>query len=159
MFSSSSNVSMVELLDSCSSIDPVSTPNYSAATKSLTASTPKNVKVSNTEPSHLSTPSPSNIIQPSVPSTHSSAFALTPVTHNLCSKRKALFVLQRRFWRELTCFKNKTANHLPFPDQFSLRKEKAISSNQMLSVRKQLISDIGVFCFAFNKHLLQGDYK
>ena len=128
MFSSSSDVSMVELLDSCSGIDP-STPNYSGATKSPTASTPKNVKVSEKESSDPSTSSPSNNILPCLPLTQPSASALTPVSHNLCSKRKVLF-------SEEDCGENSPASkarlpdYLPFPDRFSIRVEEAIASNQ-----------------------------
>ena len=155
MFSSSSDVSMVELFDSCSGVDP-STPNYSGATKSITASTPK--IVSEKESSDLSTPSPSNNILPSLPLKQPSASALTPVTHNLCSKRKVLFS-EEDYGENSPTSKARLPDHLPFPDHFSIRVEEAIASNQVLAVRKQLISDIGAFYFALSKHPLQGDYK
>ena len=157
MFSSSSDVSIVELLDSCSGIDQ-STPNYSGATKSITASTPKIVKVSKKESSDLSTPSPSSNILPSLPLKQPSASALTPVTHNLCSKRKVLFS-EEDYGENTPASKARLPDHLPFPDHFSIRVEEAIALNQVLSVRKQLISDIGAFYFALSKHPLQGDYK
>ena len=148
---------MVELLDSCSGIDP-STPNYSGATKSITASTPKIVKVSKKESSDLSTPSPSSNILPSLPLKQPSASALTPVTHNLCSKCKVLFS-EEDYGENSPASKARLPDHLPYPDHFSIRMEEAIASKQVLSVRKQLISDIGAFYFAPSKHPLQGDYK
>ena len=127
MFSSSSDVSIVELLDSCSGIGP-STPNYSGATKSITASTPKIVKVSKKESSDLSTPSPSNNVLPSLPLKQPSASALTPVTHSLCSKRKVLFS-EEDYGENSPASKARLPDHLPFPDQFSITVDEAIASN------------------------------
>ena len=151
MFSSSSEVSLVELLDSCSSIEP-STPAGTAATNSLLTSTPNTNKPS--------TQSSSNSIQLSQPIVHSPASTPTSSTSSLCSKRKALFS-QEDSGRSssATAEKTRLPDHLPFPDRFSITVEQAISANQVLSVRRQLISDLGAFYFALSKHPLQGDYK
>ena len=73
---------VVELLDSCSSIEP-STPASTAATNSLLTSTPNTNK-----PSTQSSPNSIHLSQPIAPSPASTP---TSSTSSLCSKRKALF--------------------------------------------------------------------
>lgn len=95
MFSGPSDVSMVDLLDSCSSIEP-SPPVWTPSPKPVQSSTPNSVSTSNIEPSlPLHTPSPklihsntSNSTEPSQPLAHSTTLKTTT---NSCSKRKALF--------------------------------------------------------------------
>jgi len=55
--------------------------------------------------------------------------------------------------------KQRLPAHLSFLDKFSIRVEEAISSDIILSVRKQLFSGLGSFYYALSKHPLQGDYK
>ena len=70
--------------------------------------------------------------------------ALSPVTHNLRSRRKVL-LSEEDYGENSPASKVRRPDHLPFPDLFSVGEEEAISSNQLLSVRKQLISDTGAF--------------
>ena len=50
-------------------------------------------------------------------------------------------------------------DHLPFPERFSIRVEKAIRDGNVLSVRSQLIADISTFYYRLASHPQQGDYK
>lgn len=75
-----------------------------------------------------------------------------------CLKRKALFGKEES-GGSCTVVKERLPGHLPFPDRFSIRVEEAICNNNILSVRRQLISDLGSFYYALSKHPLQGDYK
>ena len=74
------------------------------------------------------------------PLTHYSASAIPPVTHNLHSRHKVL-LSEKDYGENSPASKARLPEHPPFPDLFSIRVEEAISSNQLLSVRKQLISD------------------
>lgn len=49
--------------------------------------------------------------------------------------------------------------HLPFPDRFSIKVEKAIESGNVLPVRRQLIADLATFYHGHCSEPLQGDYK
>ncbi len=48
---------------------------------------------------------------------------------------------------------------LPFPDNFSVAVQQAISNGSVLPVRRQLINDIGSFYLGLTNHPQQGDYK
>ena len=50
-------------------------------------------------------------------------------------------------------------NPLPFPSNFSIAVQQAIDKGSVLPVRRQLISDIGLFYFGLTSHPQQGDYK
>lgn len=47
---------------------------------------------------------------------------------------------------------------LPIPDRFSIKVEEAISRNEILNARLQLIKDAGNFYYGLCKHPKQGDY-
>ena len=131
MFSGASDVSMVDLLDSCSSIQP-SPPVWTPSPKPVQSSTPNGVSTSNIEPSlPLRTASPklihsntSNSTEPSQPLTHSTTLKTTT---NSCSKRKALFPQEEPEGSFPPVEKTRLPDHLPFPDRFSIGVEEAIT--------------------------------
>ena len=49
--------------------------------------------------------------------------------------------------------------HLPFPDRYSIKVEKAIEAGNVLPVRRQLIADFATFYHGLCSEPLQGDYK
>ena len=49
--------------------------------------------------------------------------------------------------------------HLPFPDRYSIKVEKAIEAGNVLPVRRQLIADLATFYHGLCSEPLQGDYK
>ena len=66
--------------------------------------------------------------------------------HHSMLKAQGL-ILQRRIWRQFhSCVR--LPGHLLFPDRFSIRVEEAISSDNIPSVRRQLISDLWSFYYA-----------
>ena len=160
MFSASRKDSIVDLLDPCSSIEP-SSPACTPSPKSVLSSTPNKVKASNIQPSlPQCTPNPivvysstSNSVEPSQPITPT-VCALKPTTNTGCSKRKALFCKEESGGSS-TVAKERLPDQLTFPDRFSIRVEEAISADNILSVRRQLISDLGSFYYALSKHSLQ----
>ena len=164
MFSASRDDSLLYLLDQCSSSEP-SPPVCTPGQKSVLSSTPNSVKASNIQPTlSQRTPSPivvhsstSNSTEPSQSITPTVS-ALKITTSTACSKRKALFCKEESGGSS-TVVKERLPHHLPFPDRFSIRVEEAITSDNILSVRRQLISDVGSFYYALSKHPLQGDYK
>ena len=131
MFSGASDVSMVDLLDSCSSIQP-SPPVWTPSPKPVQSSTPNSISTSNMEPSlPLRTASPklihsntSNSTEPSQPLTHSTTLKTST---NSRSKRKALFPQEEPEGSFPTVAKTRLPDHLPFPDRFSIRVEEAIT--------------------------------
>ena len=161
MFSASGDNSRLDLLNQ-KSIEPspsVCTP----CPKSVLFSTPNSAEASNVQPTlslctpslivvHSSTSSSTEPKQPITPTVS----ALKTTTSTACLKRKALFL---ESGGSSTVVKERLPGHLPFPDRFSIRVEEAISSDNILSVRRQLISDLGSFYYALSKHPLQGDYK
>ena len=163
MFSASSDDSLLDLLNQ-QSIEP-SPPICTPDPKSILSSTPNSVEASSVQPAlSLCTPSPivvhsttSNSTEPSQPIT-STVSALKTTTITTCSKRKALFCKEESGGSS-TVAKERLPGHLPFPDRFSIRVEEAISNHDILSVRRQLICDLGSFYYALSKHPLQGDYK
>ena len=141
MFSGPSDVSMVDLLDSCSSIEP-SPPVWTPSPKPVQSSTPNSVSTSNIEPSlPLHTPSPklihsntSNSTEPSQPLAHSTTLKTTT---NSCSKRKALFPQEEPEGSFPTVAKTRLPDHLPFPDRFSIRASSE-TQGQIVGARESL---------------------
>ena len=48
---------------------------------------------------------------------------------------------------------------LPFPSNFSIAVQQAIDQGSILPVRRQFVSDVGLFYFGLTSHPQQGDYK
>ena len=134
MFSASREFSRVGLLDSCSSVEP-SPPACRPSLQFVLSST-------------------SNSIVPNQSIT-ATASALKITTSAAGSKRRALFCKEESEGSSTVV----KSDHLPFPDRFSIRIEEAVSADQVLSVRRQIIVDLGSFHYALSKRPLLGDYK
>ena len=137
MFSASREFSRVGLLDSCSSVEP-SPPACRPSLQFVLSST-------------------SNSIVPNQSIT-ATASALKITISAAGSKRRALFCKEESEGSS-TVVKTGLPDHLPLPDRFSIRIEEAVSADQVLSVRRQIIVDLGSFHYALSKRPLLGDYK
>ena len=53
----------------------------------------------------------------------------------------------------------KLSDELPFPNKFSIKVQKAIDADKVLSVRRELIAELASFYSTLSKYPHQGDYK
>lgn len=53
----------------------------------------------------------------------------------------------------------KLSDELPYLDKFSIKVQEAIDDDKVLSVRRQLIAEVGSFYLTLSKYPQQGDYK